>query len=40
MLFLDRVKDSRSLVTWDNFERYHQAQVAETVKQLVSRYGS
>ena len=40
MLFLDRVKDSHSLVTWDNFERYHQSQVAETVKQLVSRYGS
>jgi len=40
MLFLDRVEDSTSLVTWDNFERYHRAQVAENVQQLVSRYGS
>jgi len=40
MLFLDRVEDSTSLVTWDNFERYHRAQVAENVQQLVARYGS
>ena len=40
MLFLDRGEDSTSLVTWDNFERYHRAQVAENVQQLVSRYGS
>ncbi len=39
-LFLDRVKDSTSLVTWDHFERYHRAQVAENVQQLVARYGS
>ena len=40
MLFLDRVEDSASLVTWENFERYHRAQVAENVQQLVARYGS
>ena len=40
MLFLDRVEDSTSLVTWDNFERYHREQVADNVQQLVSRYGS
>ena len=39
-LFLDRVEDSTSLVTWDHFERYHRAQVAENVQQLVARYGS
>ena len=39
-LFLDRVEDSTSLVTWDHFERYHRAQVAEDVQQLVARYGS
>ena len=39
-LFLDRVEDSTSLVTWDHFERYHRAQVAENVQQLVTRYGS
>ena len=39
-LFLDRVEDSASLVTWENFERYHRAQVAENVQQLVARYGS
>ena len=40
MLFLDRVEDSASLVTWENFERYHRTQVAENVQQLVARYGS
>ena len=40
ILFLDRVEDSHSLVTWDNFERYHREQVADNVQQLVSRYGS
>ena len=39
-LFLDRVEDSTSLVTWDHFERYHRAQVAENVQQLVAQYGS
>ena len=39
-LFLDRVEDSTSLVTWDHFERYHRAQVSENVQQLVARYGS
>ena len=39
-LFLDRVEDSTSLATWDHFERYHRAQVAENVQQLVARYGS
>ena len=39
-LFLDLVKDSKSLVTWDNFERYHQKEVASRVKQLVERFGS
>ena len=39
-LFLDRVEDSTSLVTWDHFERYHRARVAENVQQLEARYGS
>ena len=39
-LFLDLVEDSKSLVTWDNFERYHQQEVASRVKQMVERFGS
>jgi len=40
LLFLDRVGDSRSLVTWEHFERYHLQQVAENVGKVVAQYGS
>lgn len=40
MVFLDRVTDSKSIVTWKNFEKYHQETVAENVRKLVSHYGS
>ena len=39
-LFLDRVEDSKSLVTWENFQSYHQNQVADQVRELVERFGS
>jgi len=39
-LFLDRVEDSKSLVTWENFQRYYQNQVADQVQELVKRFGS
>jgi peptide deformylase len=39
-LFLDRIEDSKSLVTWNNFERYHQQEVAYRVNKLVEQYGS
>ena len=39
-LFVDHVEDSKSLVTWENFQRYHQNQVADQVRELVERFGS
>ncbi len=39
-LFLDRVKDTTSLTTWQDFERYHQAAFLERAKEIVERYGS
>ena len=39
-LFVDLVEDSKSLVTWENFQLYHQNQVADQVRQLVERFGS
>jgi peptide deformylase len=38
-LFLDRVKDTRSLSTWADFERYHMAGFVERAKALVARFG-
>jgi peptide deformylase len=39
-LFVDRVKDTTSLSTWQDFERYHMAGFGERAKELVARYGS
>jgi peptide deformylase len=39
-LFLDRVKDTRSLCTWADFERFHQAAFVERAKAVVARFGS
>ena len=39
-LFIDRGEDPKSFVTWDNFERYHQQEVAIKVQELVERFGS
>ena len=39
-LFLDRVVDTRSLCTWQQFERYHLQAVAERARALVERFGS
>lgn len=39
MLFLDRVSDSRTLTTWDSFERYHHDEFVERVKALVAIHG-
>lgn len=40
VLFLDRVKDPRTLSTWAEFERHHKAAFVERVRQIVARYGS
>ena len=39
MLFLDRVTDSRTLTTWDSFDRFHHDAFVERVKVLVAKHG-
>jgi len=39
-LYLDRIEDPTSIVTLENFQRYHLNKVAEDVTALVERYGS
>ncbi len=39
-VFVDRVEDTRSLTTWADFERHHQAAFVERAKALVAKYGS
>lgn len=40
LLFVDRVKDTRSLCTWKEFERWHLAGFARRAKELVDRWGA
>jgi peptide deformylase len=39
LLFLDRVTDSRTLSTWDSFDRFHHDAFVERVKALVAIHG-
>lgn len=39
-LFLDRVKDTRTLCSWKEFERHHKDAFVERVRALVARFGS
>lgn len=39
-LFLDRVRDTRSLCTWKEFERWHVAGFTLRAKELVARWGA
>jgi peptide deformylase len=39
-LFVDGVTDTRTLCTWQEFERHHQAAFVERARALVSKYGS
>jgi peptide deformylase len=39
-LFVDRVADTRTLCTWQDFERFHQADFVARAKALVARFGS
>ena len=39
-LFVDGVTDTRTLCTWQEFERHHQAAFVERARALVSRFGS
>lgn len=40
VLFLDRVHDTRSLTTWEQFERFHRAEFVERITAFVQRVGS
>ncbi len=39
-LFIDRVRDPRSLCTWQEFERQHRSQFIEEVHTIVAKWGS
>ena len=39
-LFLDRVHDTHSLTTWEQFERHHRAAFVERITEFVQRVGS
>jgi len=39
-LFVDRVADSRTLSTWEQFERFHRDEFVERARRLVERVGS
>jgi peptide deformylase len=40
MVFLDRVTDSRTLCTWEEFARWHEPDFTEQAEALVARFGS
>jgi peptide deformylase len=40
LIFVDRVKDTRTLTTWTDFERFHMAGFVERARALVERYGA
>ena len=40
LLFLDRVHDTSSLTTWEQFERFHRAAFIERITEFVQRVGS
>jgi peptide deformylase len=39
-IFVDRVEDTSTLATWDQWKQHRQAAFIETVKSVVARYGS
>lgn len=39
-LFLDRVTDTTTLTTWEQFERFHRAAFVERISAFVARVGS
>ena len=40
LLFLDRVADTRTLTTWEQFERFHRAAFIARISEFVARVGS
>jgi peptide deformylase len=40
LLFLDRVGDTRTLTTWEQFEKFHRAAFIERISEFAARVGS
>ena len=40
LLFLDKVKDTKTLCTWDEFKKYHEDSCRREVEKVVTKYGS
>lgn len=40
VLFLDRVSDPRTFMTWEQFDRFHRDAFVEHAREVVARYGS
>ncbi len=40
MIFVDRVKDSTSFCTWDEFKKHHEESFRRQVGEVVAKYGS
>ena len=40
LLFLDKVHDTTTLTTWEQFEKYHRAAFVERITEFVQRVGS
>ena len=39
-LFVDRVRDTTTLCTWEAFRRFHEPAFAARVREIVAKYGS
>ncbi len=39
-LFVDRVEDSHTLCTWDQYRKHHEAAFVARIKTLIARFGS
>lgn len=40
IIFIDRVQDSKTFCTWEEFAKHHEAGFRNQVKRIVSKYGS
>ena len=40
LVFLDKVKDTKSLCTWDEFKKHHENNFRKQVEDVVAKYGS
>jgi len=40
ILFVDRVEDTRTLMTWEAYRRHHEAAFVERARAIVQRWGA